>query len=56
MRTLVPLILLILAGPSTSFATAAALHQSALPEPGLLALLGTGLVGLASLLRRYLSD
>jgi hypothetical protein len=40
----------------TCFASSQVVHASALPEPGLLALLGGGLVGLATLVRRHLSE
>ena len=38
------------------FASRAVVHQSVMPEPGVLALLGGGLVGLATVVRRHLSN
>jgi hypothetical protein len=57
MRSLGTAILLVLILATNSFAApAAARSVSVFPEPGLLALLGGGLVGLATLIRRHLSD
>lgn len=57
MRKLGPVVLSLLILATNSFATATpvAVKASAFPEPGLLALLGGGLVGLATLIRRNLS-
>jgi hypothetical protein len=57
-RNLAPVVLLILILATSSFAApaAAVVRSEVLPEPGLLALLGGGLVGLATLIRRHLSD
>jgi hypothetical protein len=41
---------------SNAFAQPAVVRSSVLPEPGLLVLLGGGLVGLANLIRRLLND
>jgi hypothetical protein len=41
---------------TNSFAAPAVAQSSVIPEPGLLALLGGGLVGLATLIRRHLND
>jgi len=49
-------ILAILVFAVNSYAAPAVVHQAAVPEPGVLALLGGGLVGLATLVRRHLSD
>jgi hypothetical protein len=51
-----PVVLLILILASNSFAAPAVVKSAMLPEPGLLALLGGGLVGLATLIRRHLND
>ncbi len=56
MRNLCPVVVLVLILATNSFAAPAVVRSSVLPEPGLLALLGGGLVGLASLIRRHLSD
>ncbi len=56
MRKLGPVVLLILILAANGFAATAVLRSSVLPEPGLLALLGGGLVGLATLIRRRLSE
>lgn len=45
----IPLVFLLL---STAFAQPSVLKASASPEPGILIALGTGLVGLATLVRR----
>jgi len=56
-RMLKPIVLpLVLLSAVCSSATPTVVHSSALPEPGLLALLGGGLVGLATLIRRHLSE
>jgi len=41
---------------ANSFAAPAVVKSSVLPEPGLLFLLGGGLVGIAALIRRHLTD
>ena len=51
-----PKVLLILILPMNAFAAPAAVRSTLTPEPGLLALLGGGLVGLAALIRRHLND
>ena len=56
MRKFVPVVLLVLMLATNSFAAPAVVRSSVIPEPGLLALLGGGLVGLATLIRRHLSD
>ena len=50
------LALLLLLVTANAFAQPAVARSSVLPEPGLLVLLGGGLVGLANLIRRHLSD
>jgi hypothetical protein len=49
-------LLLVLISTASSFGATAVAKSSAFPEPGLLALLGGGLVGLATLIRRRLND
>jgi pilus assembly protein TadC len=56
LRNFVPVFLLVLMLAMNSFAAPAVAQSSVIPEPGLLALLGGGLVGLAALIRRHLSD
>ncbi len=53
-----PVVLLVLILAANSFAAPApaVVRSSVFPEPGVLALLGGGLVGLATLIRRHLSD
>ena len=46
------LIAMILISVVNSFAAPAVVHAVSAPQPGLLFLLGTGLVGLATLIRR----
>lgn len=41
---------------STSFAQPGVIKAAAFPEPGILFALGSGLVGLATLLRRHFSE
>jgi PEP-CTERM motif len=56
LRNFVPVSLIVLMLATNSFAAPAVVQSSVIPEPGLLALLGGGLVGLATLIRRHLSD
>ena len=56
LRNLGPVFLIVLMLATNSFAAPAVVQSSVIPEPGLLALLGGGLVGLATLIRRHLSD
>ena len=53
-----PVVLLVLILAAKFFAAPApvVVRSSVIPEPGVLALLGGGLVGLAALIRRHLSD
>jgi len=55
-RNLGPVALLVLILVTNSFAASTVVKSSVFPEPGLLVLLGGGLVGLATLIRRHLSD
>jgi PEP-CTERM motif len=54
-RTLGPVVLLLILAVN-SFATTAIVQSSVYPEPGVLALLGGGLVGIAALVRRHLRN
>lgn len=56
MRKLGPVFLLILVAAVNCFASPAAAKSSVIPEPGVLALLGGGLVGLATVIRRHLGN
>ena len=56
MRNLGSALLLVLLMATNLFGATAVVRASAAPQPGLLALLGSGLVGLAVLVRRHLSD
>ena len=56
MRTLGPVVLLILTFATNCFAVPAVARATVVPETGLLVLLGGGLVGLAGLIRRYLGE
>ena len=56
LRNFVPVMLLVLMLATNSLAAPAVAQSSVIPEPGLLALLGGGLVGLATLIRRHLND
>jgi len=53
MRTLAAIVVLVLILATNSFAAPSVLRASAIPEPGILVVLGGGLVGLATLVRRY---
>jgi hypothetical protein len=58
-RNLGPVVLLlviVITLSTSSFAAPVVVKSAAYPEPGLLALLGGGLVGLATLIRRHLSN
>jgi PEP-CTERM motif-containing protein len=56
-RKFAPAILLVLILVTNTFAaTTTVVKSSVIPEPGLLALLGGGLVGLATLIRRHMSN
>ncbi len=55
-RNLGPVVLIVLILGTNSFAAPAVVKSPVLPEPGVLALLGSGLVGLATLVRRHLGD
>ena len=50
------LLVLIVIPATNALAAPATVQSSVIPEPGLLVLLGGGLVGLATLIRRYLSE
>ena len=52
----VSLVALFLILSVSSYAQPVVAHASVAPQPGLLAMLGGGLVGLAALVRRHLSD
>ncbi|MGB8010477.1 MAG: hypothetical protein WCF68_02620 [Terriglobales bacterium] len=56
MRNLGPAVLLMLILATNSFAATATATAAVAPQPGLLVLLGGGLVGLATLVRRHLSE
>jgi hypothetical protein len=56
LRNLGPVFLIVVMLATNSFAAPAVVQSSVIPESGLLALLGGGLVGLATLIRRHLSD
>ena len=56
MRTFGPAVLLILTFATNSLAAPAVAKAAVIPETGVLVLLGGGLVGLASFVRRYLSE
>jgi PEP-CTERM motif len=56
-RSPVPIVLTVLVMAVDSFASAThVLKASAVPEPGVFVALGTGLVGLATLVRRHLNQ
>ncbi len=52
-RNFLPVLLLVLVAAGNAFAAPAALHASAVPEPGILIALGGGLIGLATLVRSH---
>jgi hypothetical protein len=56
LRRFAPVVVLVLMLATDSLAAPVAAKSSVFPEPGLLALLGGGLVGLATLIRRHLGD
>ena len=56
MRKFSPVLFIVLLQCSYSFAQPVVAKSAVIPEPGVLALLGGGLVGLASLIRRHLND
>ena len=56
MRNPGPVVLLILLLAVNCFASPAVVKSSVIPEPGVLALLGGGLVGLATVIRRHLGN
>jgi hypothetical protein len=55
-RNLGPVALTVLLLAASAAASPTAIRSSIAPNPGLLALLGGGLVGLAALIRHHLSD
>ena len=56
MHSFRPVVLTVMLLAGSAFAAPAVVRSSIAPEPGLLALLGGGLVGLAALIRHHLSD
>lgn len=56
MRSLAPVCLVVLMLAGHSFAQPAVVKSTLFPEPGVLALLGSGLVGLAALIRSRFSS
>jgi hypothetical protein len=55
-RTLGPVAFLLLILVSSSFAATTVVKSSVVPEPGVLALLGSGLVGIAAFIRRHFTN
>jgi len=55
-RNLGSAVMLVLMLAAISFAAPAVVRSSVVPEPGVLVLLGGGLVGLATFIRRHLSN
>ena len=56
MRNLGPAVLFVLILATNSFGAPAVVRSALIPEPGVLTLLGSGLVGLAALIRRHLGN